>query len=231
MADAYKLKADTSFPEVIRTSVNIDGVQIEETVGNAYAAGDYVLASSMTPRDRERAANGELDHLLEPASAEDAKAYFDQKAVRTFIPEHEVERYVLFNQDDKRVVERDQALELRSAGAEAAKDALEAARKSGADNRPAITEQPSFVEVPDITTAQSEGESVVPKHDNEPVSEAVLEEQGVELPPGLPVGPTLAKAEGADPAEVDKATEKAAKSAKRSRPGSSSSSGSEGTGD
>jgi hypothetical protein len=85
--------------------------------------------------------------------------------------------------------------------------------------------------VPDITTAQSEGESVVPKHDNEPVSEAVLEEQGVELPPGLPVGPTLAKAEGADPAEVDKATEKAAKSAKRSRPGSSSSSGSEGTGD
>jgi len=46
------------------------------------------------------------------------------------------------------------------------------------------------------------------------------------MPPGLPVGPTLAKAEGADPGEVDKETEKSAKKAARRKPGSSSDSGS-----
>ena len=222
--DAYKVLVDTSIPAALRTVTTVEGVEIEETTGQAYAAGDYVLASEMNSRDRERAENGELDHLLEAVSEDEALAA-REAAVGLHIPEHEVERYAMLDAGH-RIIERDQVLELRAAGAEAAKEAIEASKEGPYDANPAITDQPSFVEVPSITQAQLDGEAVVPKDHDREVTDAEVESAksgstaGVEMPPGLPVGPTLAKAEGADPGEVDKATEKSAKrTARRAKPG------------
>lgn len=223
--EAYKVTTDTSLKRSLRRVTTVEGVEVEESTGQAYRAGEYVLASELTQRDRERAENGELDHLLESVSLSEANEAREANTSGLFIPEHEVERYALLD-GGHRVVEKDQVLELRSQGAEAARSALEASKEGPNDANPEITEQPSFVEVPSITEAQNNGEAVVPV-DAEQVDVAEVEARGVELPPGLPVGPTLAKAEGADPEEVDKDTEKASKKARRAKPGTSSSSSSE----
>lgn len=220
--EAYKVIADTSLSRSLRTVTNLDGVEIEESTGQAYRAGEYVLASELTARLRERAANGELDHLLEPVSLTEAEEARQIVETGLFIPEHEAERFALLDAGH-RVVERDQVIDLRSAGAEAAKANLEASRETPADANPGVTENPSFVEVPSITEAQNEGQAVLPK-DAETVDVSEVEAVGVEMPPGLPVGPTLAKAEGADPEEVDKETEKSSKKARRAKPGTESSS-------
>lgn len=214
---AYKVKSDTTFPMVLRRVVNIEGVEIEEVAGQSYDAGSYLFAEDLTERDRERASNGDLDYLLEAVDRQEAEDAMAVDNTNLRIPEHEMERYVALAAGD-RVVERDQIIDLRSAGAQAAAAAMADAKSAGLDERPQITEQPSFVEVNSIT----EEEPVVPVKSSDPVDEAELEESGVEMPPGLPVGPTLAKAEGADPDEVDKSTKKSA----RKKPGSSSASSS-----
>lgn len=228
--EAYKVLADTSFSRPLRTSETTEGVLIEETTGQAYAEGDYVLAEELNQRDRERAENGDLDHLLEAVSADEANEARQALVSGLHIPEHEVERYALLDAGH-RVIEKDQVLELRSAGAEAAAEYQKESRDGPDDANPGITEQPSFVEVADITTAQNEGEAVLPGEGKQPevsdfelVNSLSASDAGVEMPPGLPVGPTLAKAGGADPEKVDEAVEKSAKKAKRSKPGSGSSS-------
>jgi hypothetical protein len=225
--DAYKILGDTTFPRPLRTVTTVDNVEIEETTGQAYAAGEYVLASELSQRDRERAENGELDHLLESVSEDEALSAREAQ-VGLFIPEHEVERYAML-EAGHRVIEKDQVLDLRAAGADAAREALEASKDGPDDANPAITEQPSFVEVPAIAQAQLDGEAVLPKDHDREVSDYEVEtaqsssDAGVEMPPGLPVGPTLAKAEGADPEKTDEATEKSAKkTARRAKPGSAS---------
>jgi hypothetical protein len=237
MADAYKVLADTSLAYPLRKAVTIEGIEVEETQGRAYAAGDYVFADELSSRLRERAENGELDHLLEEADAKEAEEARRSVESGLHIPEHEVERYALLDAGH-RIVEKDQVLALRSAGAEAARENLELAHKGPNDN-PQITEQPSFVEVPDLATATREGEDVVPVDgegkqpevsDADLVSAKSASSAGVEMPPGLPVGPTLAKAEGADPDEVDSATEKSAKKTTRKKPGSSSGDSGSGSG-
>jgi hypothetical protein len=223
--DAYKVLADTSLHRPIRTAETSEGVVLEEVTGQAYAAGDYVFADELTQRDRERAENGDLDHLLEPADLDEAQAARAAVDTGLFIPEHEAERYALL-ENGHRVIEKDQVLELRSAGEGAAKEAIEATRGEN-DNSPQITEQPSFVQVSDLT----EGPAMPGEGKQDAVSDFEVanapssSDAGVEMPPGLPVGPALAKAEGANADEVDQATEKSAEKPKRrSRPGSSSSS-------
>jgi hypothetical protein len=201
MADAYKLKADASFPRVIREATTIHGETVQETEGFNYQTGGYVLAENMTPRDRERAENGDLDHILEPADRDEALAAIDAVEHGTFIPDHEAEAFILEGYGHH-VVPRDQVLELKSAGADDAKAALEASRKDGADERPNLTAR----EVPSLAEASEEGKSVVPDTpDNEKVDEDTL--RGVEQPPGLAVGKDKAEAEGAE-----------AESPKRQRP-------------
>jgi hypothetical protein len=228
--NAYKVLKDTSFAYPLRTAVTIDGVEVEETTGRAYAEGDYVFEHELAARVRGRLENGELDDFLESVPFEEAEE--GRRAVTSglHIPEHEAERYALLDAGH-RVVERDQVLSLRSAGAEAARANLEASRE-GPDDNPQITEQPSFVETPNLVdVAHGEVENVPVGGDGKQpeVTDADVETaksastSGVEMPPGLPVGPTLAKAEGADPDEVDGETEKAAKKAARKRPGGSSS--------
>jgi hypothetical protein len=210
MADAYKLKQDASLPRVLRYVKAADGSDIEETTGQAYAKGDYVLASAMTDRDRERAENGDLDHILEESTVEEAQqAWAEAGAAGVFIPEHEVERYALLDAGHV-VVERDQVLELRAAGAEAFAEAFEASGAAG-DPSPGVTEQASFQEVSSINSP----DPVLPTETPEPLSAEVVEKSGVEQPPGIPVGPTLAKAEGASESRLDKLSRRT-----RQKPGS-----------
>ncbi len=192
MADAYKVKADTSLPRAIREASELaDGTKVYETEGRNYAAGSYVLASDLHPRDRERAANGDLDHLLEASTVEEAEAAQNAEQYGVFIPEHEAESVVL-NEYGHEIVPRDQVLELKSAGADAASTVLEKAKSEGLDERPNLT----AAEVPSLA-AVSRGDAlaVVPE-DSQHVAEEDL--VGVEQPPGVPVGADKAAAEGAD---------------------------------
>lgn len=194
MAEAYKLKADASFPQVVREVETDEGVRVE-TVGRNYAQGTYVLASEMTPRDRERAENGDLDHLLEDSSekeAQDYRARVGSEQFGVFIPEHESEAVVLDTYGHE-VVPRDQTIQLKSAGAEAAGEALEASREGEGDKRPNLT-------APDVpsTTARSKGDASPSEGDEDAhVDEERL--RGVEQPPGVPVGQDAAEAAGAEP--------------------------------
>lgn len=172
MADAYKLKADTSFPRVLRETS--DGQ--EEVEGRAYNAGDYVLAADLNARDRDRAENGELDHLLEESSVEDAEAAQLVNEFGVFIPEHEAQRVILEEAGHK-IVPRDQVLELKSAGADEAREQFEGAIEDDASERPALTAP----EVPSLAEVSAEGVLPVPS-DSDPVAVEAL--VGVEQPAG-----------------------------------------------
>jgi hypothetical protein len=233
-AEAYRVLRDTSLPRPVRTATTLEGVVLQETMGQAYAEGDYLFREELTDSDQERVDSGELDGFLEAVDRDEAVAARTSVDTGLFIPEHEAERYALI-EAGHRVVEKDQLLELKAAGGEAAREFLEQSRKGPNDANPEITEQESFVEVPslaDVSRGDAEPSDV--EHGNEPIVPAEVETEvsssaaGVEQPPGLPVGPTLAKAAGADPEKVDKAAAKAP--ARRSRPGGSSSS-SKGDGD
>ena len=236
MADAYKVLQDTSLPRPVRTSVTSEGVEIEEISGQIYGAGEYVLASELISRDREAAENGDLDDFLEPADVEEAEAARAAVATGLHIPEHEVERYALLDAGH-RVIERDQVLDLRSAGAEAYRANLEASKEGPNEGNPLVTEQDSFIEVPSITTTEGGQGPVVPETPEEDrVSDEDIEsaqsasDAGVEMPPGIPVGPVLARAEGAEPDETDKEAASTTRRASRKKPGSSESESSSSSG-
>lgn len=230
MADAYKVKQDTTFPKPLRTVTTIDGAEIVETTGVAYREGDYLLPEDLTERDRERADSGELEDFLEEASTDDVEAA-RSAALGVFIPEHEVERVVLI-EDGKRVIEKDQLLELRAAGADAAKAFVEEQAEQAEANTEALRAQKSFVEVADLAGSQTEGEAALPgEGKQDEVSDEDLaaaqssSSAGVEMPPGIVVGPALAAAAGEEP--KPKATTTAAKrSARRSSSSSDSESSS-----
>jgi hypothetical protein len=207
-AEAYRVLQDTSLPIPVRTAVTTEGVEIQETRGQAYGAGDYVLHDELTARDQERVESGDLDDYLEGVDLQEALDGRQANDTGLFIPEHEVERYALLDAGH-RVIERDQVLDLRAAGADAAREFLEASRKGPNDENPAITEQESFVTVPDLAEVSRGETDPVPAEHDRYVAPAEVEtaqsssDTGVEMVPGLPVGPVLAKAEGADPEKVD----------------------------
>lgn len=215
MADAYRLKADTTFHHPIRFAEELaDGTEVFEVNPVSYNAGDYLLASELSKRDQERAANGDLDHLLEPVSVQEVEEARSVDESNVYVPEHEVERYILKDAGHT-VVERDQLVELKAAGAENAREAIELAKSDGRDERPGITEQESFVEVPSLADVSRGDEELVAPKNSEKVSEEKL--AGVEQPPGLPIGKTL---EGA--AKSPEADDKPRRGRPRSRPGSQS---------
>jgi len=144
MAEAYRVKADTTFPTAVRkVDELIDGQEVYETVGVPYAEGEFLLAEALTPRDRERAENGDLDHLLEPADKEEAEGALNPSEKGVFIAEHAAEAFIL-NEYGHEVVPKDQVLELKSAGADAAQEAQDAAKADGADERdlPGLPQEP-----------------------------------------------------------------------------------------
>lgn len=96
MADAYRMKADVSLPRAIREVETLaGGEKVYETEGRNYAAGAVVLARDISPTVVEKIENGELDHLLEEVSMEDAETVLGKTSVPTYAPEHEAERVVL----------------------------------------------------------------------------------------------------------------------------------------
>lgn len=202
MADAYRLLGDASFPKALRKDggEDLEGNPTYLTEGRNYAEGSYVYADDLTQRDRDRADKGELDHLLEGASRDDADAYYELRDRGVFIPEHEAEEVIL-EQYGHEVVPRDQVLELKSAGSDAAAEAQEAALADGAGDRPGLSraEFPSLAEV-----SRGDADDNVPK-DSNAVDEEKLDSalsssvRGVEQPPGVQVGNAKAEQEGADP--------------------------------
>ena len=183
--EAYKLKADASIPQAIRPVEELpDGTVEYETIGRNYAAGAYVLADEISPPLREMAENGDLDHLLESVSLDEAQEARSQVETRVLIAEHEAEREV-FNGAGAVVVPREQVLELASAGADAAAQAQEEAKADDADERPSLTAP----ETPQVNHEQS----AIPEG-QDAVDEELLE--GVQRPPGLPVGRELAEVRG-----------------------------------
>ena len=218
MADVYQVQADTALPRAVRLlrEDEIEGKVYDEQ-GVAYRAGDYVSSDDISPS--VDVASLEEAGLLKSASQEDYDAWAAaQTDYSTFIPEHEAERYAMLEYGH-RVVERDQVLELKSAGSDAAKANLEAGKADGHDERPQITEQDSFVETPALADVSRGDAENVPQGETEKVPEEEL--VGVEQPPGHLVGKDLAEAEGADESASTPATAR-----RRSRPGSSSGSSS-----
>jgi hypothetical protein len=176
MAEFYKVKADTVFHHPIRELEELaDGTKLYESVGVAYREGDYVSVANLSERDKERAENGELDHLLEEATADEVKeAEAAERAAQygVFIAEHEAERVALVEYGHE-VVPEEQLLELKSAGADEAKEVMEKVHAEGLDERP------------NLGLGNIEEE----------VDVAKLE--GVEQPPGVLVGPDKLAAEDA----------------------------------
>lgn len=200
--DAYKVTQDISIPQPLGTWTDEGGREWEETMGRSYAAGEYVRESDISSTVKERLDSGDLDDFLEKVSGKEAdeaeRALERAGAFSTVIPEHEVEAYYL-GQYGHDVVPRDQLLELRSAGADGAKEAIEASREDGRDERPNLPGP----EVPSLAEVALAEEGLAPVD-----SEHVDVPEGIEQPPGLPVGETL---------EAAKSQDGAAKSSKRGR--------------
>jgi hypothetical protein len=137
MAKAYRVKHDVSFPRVISRGEE-EGEYATE--GANYPAGSILHHNTMTPRDQRRAEEGDLDHLLEPLSDEDASNYegYDgsqEPEVGVFIPEHEAEAHAL-EAAGHHVVPKSQVLELQARGQEHAARYQEAVKDAGMDRRP-----------------------------------------------------------------------------------------------
>lgn len=203
--DAYRVLADTSIPKAAgRLEDGPNGEERYSNVGVAYDAGSVVLAEDISPLVRQRAENGDLDHLLEPISRDEALAHLAGANIDqgVFIPEHEAEEVIL-DAAGHRTVPKDQLLELKSAGADAARQGFEDATADDADARPNLTapDRPSLAEV-----SRGDADDNVPS-DSEHVEDEVLEggqssgARGLEQPPGVPVGSALAAARGEDGSE------------------------------
>lgn len=157
MASAYRLKKDASFPRPIRAADNLaDGSVLYETVGENYAAGSYVLAEELTPRDAERAESGDLNNLLEASDKVTAEAYRLNRAhsevYSTFVPEHEAERVALQEYGHEVLTRQEATGQSGQSGASAAEaaTAVRVGKLSGADRRPGLTAE----EVPVLTNVE-----------------------------------------------------------------------------
>lgn len=165
---AYRAKVDVSIPRPISRLSKEGEEEVWATEGVNYPAGTHVLSENMTPRDRERAEKGELDHLLEPASLEDAQnAPVGEPEFAVFVPEHEAEAHVLETYGHG-IVPGEQQLEMMSAGAENARAYQEAVKGAGLDERPVQTMLAQERErVPDEILEGAETRTGMP-HNREP---------------------------------------------------------------
>lgn len=218
--DAYKVLQDTSLPRALFKSdvETADGTAFYETEGVPYAAGSYVLAENISPPLRERAENGELDHLLEPADLDEALAWINQVDVGTFVAEHAVEHEALIRAGHN-VVDRETAIELRSAGAEDAAKAIAAAKADGADERPNL----EWEEPPNLNDEDATVGARVKGADEQYVDAEAAAEAEVQVTPSgvMATNPFVDKA-----AKEAEAKSSAKKSSPKPKPAASSGDGS-----
>jgi hypothetical protein len=141
MAKLYRAKQDVSIPRVV-SRVSGEGDDAEfETEGVNYPAGSLVNSEHMTPRDRRRADEGELGHLLDPIPDDEAESYGyvghdpGEPEFGIFMPEHEAEAHAL-RQYGHVVVPKDQIIEAQSVSAEHHAAYQQAVKTAGLDKRP-----------------------------------------------------------------------------------------------
>jgi hypothetical protein len=137
MANAYRTRGDITMQRVVGVEGHGDS-RNEITESVTYPAGSLVLAENLTERERKLADNGDLGHVLESISDEQAREALangsdDDYAI--FVAEHEAEAHVL-EEYGHTVVPPEQALELGSSSGQYAADYQEAAREHGIDRRP-----------------------------------------------------------------------------------------------
>lgn len=131
MANAYKVKQDTTMPRAVASEEH-DGETYYQTQSVNYGAGDYVLEEDIAPPFLEA---GNLDDFLESVDRDEAEnALRAGQGYGTFIAEHSAEAFIL-DQYGHTVVPREQVVELAAAGNEAAEKASEEAKADGADER------------------------------------------------------------------------------------------------
>ncbi len=144
--EAYKVTQDVSLPRALfEIGQYADGTPIYETQGVAYDAGDYLMASDLTPRDRERAENGDLAGFLVPVDAEEANTALTAGQFSTHVAEHSVEHEAMLRYGHN-VIPHDVAMRMNAEGAETAREAQEQAKLGGRDARATtfeFTEGPS----------------------------------------------------------------------------------------
>ena len=130
MANAYRVKQDTTIPRVVASEERGDETYYQ-TESVTYGAGDYVLEEDISPQFLE----GDLDDFLESADREEAENALRAGAgYGVLIAEHSNEAFIL-DQYGHTVVPREQVVELAAAGAEAQKSAMEEAKSDDADER------------------------------------------------------------------------------------------------
>ena len=133
---AYRIKQDVAFPKVI-SKVKGEGDSAEyEVEGTNYSAGSYITDAEMTPRDKKRAEDGELEHLLEPVDLEEAESYAgNEPQFGIFFPEHEAEAHAL-KQYGHRIIPKDQQLEIMASDAKFSAEYQAHVKEQGLDRRP-----------------------------------------------------------------------------------------------
>lgn len=161
----YKVKKDISIPKATRAlDQDVHGNVRYQNEGRNYVGGVSVVSSEdISPPVLERVESGEFDEFLEKVSGDELDALLATDPEKsTFIPEHEAENVVL-KEYGHETLGKDEALEANAAGAEAAKEALEAGREDGFDERPGLTLGHST----DLAKAAVEGEVVTVEEDEE----------------------------------------------------------------
>jgi hypothetical protein len=161
--EVYKTTQDTSIPRAVAL-IGEDEIlgKIYQTEGRSYNAGDYVLASDISPPFLDAIERGELDSVLEPADMDDYEAWAYQGTGMIWAPEHGVEAEAMARAGHK-IVPRDVVLELRSLGAQDAADRIEAAKADGADERPNLSMEntPNLADPDDDSAPRIKGADIV----------------------------------------------------------------------
>jgi hypothetical protein len=160
----YKTLEDISIPKAVRRlDDDANGDARYQHQGHNYPAGSAVSEKDISPVVLDQIEAGAFEGRLEKVSGDELAellAVDPEKSV--FIPEHEQENVVL-KEYGHETLGKDAALEAGSAGAEAAKEAIEAGREDGFDERPGLTLGKST----DLAEASREGADVVVEEDDD----------------------------------------------------------------
>ena len=142
MAKSYQALVDVSIPKPVALldESKPDGDWVTE--GATYPAGSIISEDWLTPRDRKRAENGELDHVLRESDEEIPEGYvndgiFNQPEQGVFIAEHEAERTAL-ESGGHIVIPDQQKMELLSSSAVHDAEYAAQAKEAGLDQRPIL---------------------------------------------------------------------------------------------
>lgn len=170
MAKVYQAVRDVSIPKPVAPldPSKEDGEWVIE--GVTYPAGALISEEWMTPRDRKRAENGDLAHVLQESDQELPEGYvtggaFIEPDHGVFIAEHEAEATALA-MGGHVVVPKEQQMELLSSSLPHDRAYQEAVKEHGFDRRPNVEamQQIGSERVPDEVLMGGESPSGLPHH-------------------------------------------------------------------